>query len=235
MSLTDSLVRGMQTHGKGIHTDAQALTLLDSEYRWFTLAEIEEQIGVSDKTIRKIIDEAKQELPPSIHFEISRGKGVILHYDKRNVAIGEVISSMYRQRTFYQSLDVLFAEGRYSLEELADKLYMSSSSLKKLIIRLNNHELKRYHLRIAYSMPEVKGSEISIRYFTGKCFTMPLNSPAGHLPTSTKPRSMSTLRQLSRRMTSCISLMLSATLSFLAAIMITRVAGQICGCSERTI
>ena len=87
------------------------LTLLDSEYRWFTLAEIEEQIGVSDKTIRKIIDEAKQELPPSIHFEISRGKGVILHYDKRNVAIGEVISSMYRQRTFYQLLDVLFAEG----------------------------------------------------------------------------------------------------------------------------
>lgn len=200
------------------------LTLLDSEYRWFTLAEIEEQIGVSDKTIRKIIDEAKQELPPSIHFEISRGKGVILHYDKRNVAIGEVISSMYRQRTFYQLLAVLFAEGgRYSLEELADKLYMSSSSLKKLIIRLNNHELKPYHLRIAYSMPEVKGSEISIRYFYWKMFYDAFEFSGWPFTDIDQAQIHEYITAIESENDIVYFLNAKRSLSFLAAIMITRV------------
>ncbi|WP_339220668.1 helix-turn-helix domain-containing protein [Paenibacillus sp. FSL W7-1332] len=200
------------------------LTLLDSEYRWFTLAEIEEQIGVSDKTIRKIIDEAKQELPPSIHFEISRGKGVILHYDKRNVAIGEVISSMYRQRTFYQLLAVLFAEGgRYSLEELADKLYMSSSSLKKLIIRLNNHELKPYHLRIAYSMPEVKGSEISIRYFYWKMFYDAYEFSGWPFTDIDQAQIHEYITAIESENDIVYFLNAKRSLSFLAAIMITRV------------
>lgn len=200
------------------------LTLLDSEYRWFTLAEIEEQIGVSDKTIRKIIDEAKQELPPSIHFEISRGKGVILHYDKRNVAIGEIISSMYRQRTFYQLLAVLFAEGgRYSLEELADKLYMSSSSLKKLIIRLNNHELKPYHLRIAYSMPEVKGSEISIRYFYWKMFYDAYEFSGWPFTDIDQAQIHEYITAIESENDIVYFLNAKRSLSFLAAIMITRV------------
>ncbi|WP_106769674.1 helix-turn-helix domain-containing protein [Paenibacillus faecalis] len=145
---------------------SQLLTMLDSEDRWFTLAEIEEQIGVSDKTIRKLIDETKKELPPSIKIEISRGKGVLLQYERRNIAIGEVISAMFRQKTFFQLFDLLFAEGgRYSLEELADKLFMSSSSLKKFIIRLNNSGLKHYNLRLTYAAPDLKGKEVNIRYF----------------------------------------------------------------------
>ena len=200
------------------------LTLLDSEYRWFTLAEIEEQIGVSDKTIRKIIDETKQELPPSIHIEISRGKGVILHYEKRNVAIGEVISSMYRQRTFYQLLDLLFAEGgRYSLEELADKLYMSSSSLKKLIIRLNNHELKRYRLRIAYSMPEVKGTEINIRYFYWKLYYDAYEFSGWPFAGMDQAQIHEYITAIESENDIVYFLNAKRSLSFLAAIMITRV------------
>ncbi|MVP00693.1 helix-turn-helix domain-containing protein [Paenibacillus lutrae] len=200
------------------------LTLLDSEYRWFTLAEIEKQIGVSDKTIRKIIDETKQELPPSIHIEISRGKGVILHYEKRNVAIGEVISSLYRQRTFYRLLDLLFAEGgRYSLEELADKLYMSASSLKKLIIRLNNHELKPYHLRIAYSMPEVKGSEINIRYFYLKLYYDAYEFSGWPFPGMDQAQIHEYITTVESENDIVYFLNAKRSLSFLAAIVITRV------------
>lgn len=200
------------------------LILLDSEYRWFTLAEIEEQLGVSDKTIRKIIDETIQELPPSIHIEISRGKGVILHYEKRNVAIGEVISSMYRQRTLYQLLDLLFAEGgRNSLEELADKLYMSSSSLKKLIIRLNNHELKRYHLRIAYSMPEVKGNEMNIRYFYWKLYHDAYEFSGWPFPGMDQTHIHEYITTIESENDIVYFLNAKRSLSFLAAIIMTRV------------
>ncbi|KOR76009.1 helix-turn-helix domain-containing protein [Paenibacillus solani] len=200
------------------------LTLLDSEYRWFTLAEIEEQLSVSDKTIRKIIDETQQELPPSITIEISRGKGVILHYEKRNVAFGEVISSMYRQRTFYQLLDLLFLEGgRYGLEELADKLYMSSSSLKKLIIRLNSHELKQYHLRITYSMPEVKGSEINIRYFYWKLYYDAYEFSGWPFPGMDQAQMLEYITTVESENDIVYFLNAKRSLSFLAAIMMTRV------------
>jgi hypothetical protein len=42
---------------------------------------------------------------------------------------------------------------------------MSTSSLKKLIVELNNNDLKAYKLRISYSTPMIKGNEMNIRYF----------------------------------------------------------------------
>ena len=47
---------------------------------------------------------------------------------------------------------------------------MSTSSLKKLITQLNNHDLKPYKLRITYSTPAVKGNELNIRYFYWKLY-----------------------------------------------------------------
>lgn len=150
---------------------SQLLTLLDTEQRWFTLAEVEKSLGVSDKTIRKMVEAISKQLPPDITIEVSRGKGVFLRRDGRGKTIGEVISSMFRQTTFYRLMNLLFTtNGRFSVEELAGEMFMSISSLKKLIVHLNNNDLKPYKLRITYSTPKIKGNEMNIRYFYWKLY-----------------------------------------------------------------
>lgn len=156
---------------KGFKLASQLLTLLDTEQRWFTLAEVEKSLGISDKTIRKMVEEICKQLPPNITIEVSRGKGVFLRRDGRSKTISEVISSMLRQTTFYRLMNLLFTtDGRFSVEELAGEMFMSTSSLKKLIVHLNNSDLKPYKLSITYSTPKIKGNEMNIRYFYWKLY-----------------------------------------------------------------
>lgn len=150
---------------KGFNLASQLLTLLDTEHRWFTLAEVELSLGISDKTIRKMVEEISKQLPTTITIEVSRGKGVILRRDGRST-ISEVISSMFRQTVFYRLMHLMFMNsGRLSVEELSEAMFMSTSSLKKLIVELNNNDLQGYKLRISYSTPMIKGNEMNIRYF----------------------------------------------------------------------
>lgn len=60
--------------------------------------------------------------------------------------------------------------GRLSVEELSEAMFMSTSSLKKLIVQLNNDDLKAYKLRISFSTPMIKGNEMNIRYFYWKLY-----------------------------------------------------------------
>lgn len=151
---------------------SQLLALLDTEQRWFTLAEIEKELGISDKTIRRMVEEISKQLPPAITIEVSRGKGIYLQRDGRSQTVNEVISTMFRHTIFYRLMNVLFTHaGRFSVEELAEAMFMSSSSLKKLISHLNNNDLKLYNIRITYSSPAIKGNEINIRYFYWKLYS----------------------------------------------------------------
>ncbi|MEK4156445.1 MULTISPECIES: helix-turn-helix domain-containing protein [Paenibacillus] len=155
---------------KGFNLASQLLTLLDTEHRWFTLAEIEKSLGISDKTIRKMVEEISKQLPSTVTIEVSRGKGIVLQRDGRST-ISEVISSMFRQTIFYRLMDFLFTNvGRLSVEELSEAMFMSTSSLKKLIVQLNNDDLKAYKLRISFSTPMIKGNEMNIRYFYWKLY-----------------------------------------------------------------
>lgn len=150
---------------KGFNLASQLLTLLDTEQRWFTLAEVEKSLGISDKTIRKMVEEISKQLPSTVTIEVSRGKGIVLLRDGQST-ISEVISSMFRQTIFYRLMHLLFTNaGRMSVEEFSEAMFMSTSSLKKLIVELNNNDLKAYKLRISYSTPVIKGNEMNIRYF----------------------------------------------------------------------
>ncbi|AMW97962.1 transcriptional antiterminator BglG [Rummeliibacillus stabekisii] len=149
----------------------QLLLLLDSEERWFTLTEVKKELGSSDKTIRKITERLNKQMPSDISILVSRGKGIYLQRDGRSKSINEVISSIFRQTIYYRLMNLLFTSGgKYSLEEIAELLFMSASSLKKLIVQLNNNDLKPYKLQITYSAPRVKGNELNIRYFYWKLY-----------------------------------------------------------------
>ncbi|GAF08292.1 helix-turn-helix domain-containing protein [Paenibacillus pini] len=156
---------------KGFTLASQLLTMLDTEQRWFTLAEVEKSLGISVKTISKMVEEISKQLPSNVIIEVSRGKGIFLRRDGRSKTISEVLSSMFRETIFYRLMHVLFMNvGRLSVEELAGVMFMSTSSLKKLIVQMNNHDLKPYKLRITYSTPMIKGNEMNIRYFYWKLY-----------------------------------------------------------------
>lgn len=116
------------------------------------------------------MEEISKQLPSTVTIEVSRGKGIVLQRDGRST-ISEVISSMFRQTIFYRLMDFLFTNvGRLSVEELSEAMFMSTSSLKKLIVQLNNDDLKAYKLRISFSTPMIKGNEMNIRYFYWKLY-----------------------------------------------------------------
>ena len=149
---------------------SQLLLLLDSEQRWFTLAEVEKAYIFQ---IRPYVssEEINRQLPVAMTIDVSRGKGIFLQRDGRSTTVSEVLSSMFRQTIFYRFMHLLFINGQhFSMEELAEAMYMSTSSLKKLIMQLNNHDLKPYKLRITYSTPAIKGNELNIRYFYWKLY-----------------------------------------------------------------
>ncbi|WP_040674399.1 helix-turn-helix domain-containing protein [Paenibacillus terrigena] len=140
------------------------LTLLDTEQRWFTFAEMEKELMVSDKTIRKLVEELSQQLLSAMAIEVSRGRGMILHRDRRSTTIQEVIAQLFKQTSYYRLMHLLFTQGgRIRAEEIAESMFMSTSSFKKFIVQLNNQELKPFHLRITYATPAFKGHEIHIR------------------------------------------------------------------------
>lgn len=117
-----------------------------------------------------MVEEISKQLPSTVTIEVSRGKGIVLQRDGRST-ISEVISSMFRQTIFYRLMDFLFTNvGRLSVEELSEAMFMSTSSLKKLIVQLNNDDLKAYKLRISFSTPMIKGNEMNIRYFYWKLY-----------------------------------------------------------------
>lgn len=67
-------------------------------------------LGISDKTIRKMVEEISKQLPSTVTIEVSRGKGIVLQRDGRST-ISEVISSMFRQTIFYRLMDFVYECG----------------------------------------------------------------------------------------------------------------------------
>ncbi|BFH64365.1 helix-turn-helix domain-containing protein [Paenibacillus azoreducens] len=148
------------------------LKLLDREERWFTFAEVEKELGLSGKSVRKIVEAALHLLPPSMHIEVSRGRGIIFRRDRYGTSIQEVLEPLLRETPYFRLMQLLFVNnGNASAEEVAEELYMSFSSFKKWIIHLNRDELRPFQLRITYSSPTLKGNEIHVRYFFWKLFT----------------------------------------------------------------
>ena len=85
-------------------------------------------------------------------------------------------------------------------------------------------------------MPEVKGSEISIRYFYWKMFYDAFEFSGWPFTDIDQAQIHEYITAIESENDIVYFLNAKRDLSFLAAIMITRVfAGQICGCSERTI
>ncbi|MED5015864.1 helix-turn-helix domain-containing protein [Paenibacillus chibensis] len=147
------------------------LHLLDREERWFTFAEIEKELGISGKSVKRMVEEASSLLPASMRIEVSRGRGIIFHRDPHGATVQEVLAALFRETSYFRLMQLMLTNnGEASAEETAEALFMSFSSFKKWIIRLNREELRPFQLRMTYSSPSLKGSEIHIRYFLWKLY-----------------------------------------------------------------
>lgn len=132
-----------------------------------TLAQVSDATGYASRTLWQDIKEINEYLAP---MEIeTTPKGVEL-----------IIPSAYSVRAMYkrvlcQSREynlleyLLFNEGQ-SLEELADNLYISLSTLRRMIATMNE-KLAKFDFKIAVAPTRVIGNELSVSQFYVALFT----------------------------------------------------------------
>ncbi|GIP27789.1 hypothetical protein J23TS9_29190 [Paenibacillus sp. J23TS9] len=202
------------------------LGMLDREERWFTLAEIERELGVSGKSIKKIVEEAAPLLPESMHVEVSRGRGISFHRDRHGATVREVLAALFRETSYFRLMQLVLAHnGKRSAEEMAEALFMSFSSFKKWIIHLNRDELRPFHLRMTYSSPTLKGSEIHVRYFLWKLFTEAYPTEGWPFPGMDERQLDGWVTEIEQESGMIYFLNSKRNLSFLLAIVLERVRG----------
>ncbi|MGH0945661.1 helix-turn-helix domain-containing protein, partial [Bacillus mycoides] len=136
------------------------LELLASEKRWFKTDEITKQIGYSNKTIHSDISFIHDFLPKNWHLEAKKGKGVQLHVPP-SASIDEVNSFLFQQSYVFKALHELLDQKVTTVLNLADKLYVSATSILPILKNVENY-LKKFNLQLNKRPLKIVGDEIQI-------------------------------------------------------------------------
>lgn len=129
---------------------------------WIPTNEVSHQTGIPDRTIQKDVGEINTYISPA-RIETSVKFGIRIRYEY-NLNAFYVFSSLYRQSSRFQILEEVFINNYKTLNELADQLSISDSTLKRKIKRLND-ELKPYEFAIDSIHMDIVGNEKKICYF----------------------------------------------------------------------
>ena len=133
--------------------------LLDADE--VTLAEVSKATGYASRTLWQDIKEINEFLAPM--EVLSTTKGIKL-FIPNTCSVRAVYRRVLCQSREYNLLEhLLFKEGQ-SLEELADSLYISLSTLRRMIATMNE-KLKKFNIKIAVAPARVIGDELSVSQF----------------------------------------------------------------------
>lgn len=136
------------------------LKILCEENKWFTILEIEHRLGVSSKTIRKDISIINDVLSPNSTISSIKGKGIRL-FLAPNQSITEIISKLLKQSLTFLALQQLLEQDSNTIASLADKLYISQFSVKKVLSRVEAH-IKKFGLSLAKRPLKIVGEELHV-------------------------------------------------------------------------
>ncbi|MHA2890592.1 helix-turn-helix domain-containing protein, partial [Bacillus cereus] len=143
-----------------IQRKMKILELLASEKRWFKTDEITERIGYSNKTIHSDISFMHAFLPKGWHLEAKKGKGVQLHVPPE-ASVDEVNSFLFQQSYVFKALHELLDQKVTTVLSLADKLYVSATSILPILKSVENY-LKKFNLQLNKRPLTIVGDEIQI-------------------------------------------------------------------------
>lgn len=135
--------------------------------------------GVKDRELSKVLDSTILTLQASLaNLQLMSGIGKV-HYEDSylkieyydNCGLQEVYQKALRESQALKLMSILFFKEFASLEDLAEELFISLSTLKRLITRTNSYLKKEFNIFISTRPISVVGNEHNIRLFYLKYFS----------------------------------------------------------------
>lgn len=133
---------------------------------WISFQELAKELECSERILKYDVNYFKDTF---FYFKIeSSPHGIRLVFNK-NKGFKNIYQSIFDSSHAFQLLELLFFEENYSINDLADRLYISASSLYRLINQVNE-VLIEYDFQIDTHPCRLIGAEDKIRYFYYKYF-----------------------------------------------------------------
>ncbi|EOO27165.1 hypothetical protein IIU_05919 [Bacillus cereus VD133] len=143
-----------------IQRKIKLLKLLASEKRWFKTAEITKRIGYSNKTINTDIMFMNDFVPTNWKIETKKGKGVQLHVPP-SASIDEINALLFKQSYAFKALHELFNHKVLTTLDLAEKLYVSITSISPILKSVEKY-LNKFNLQLRRKPLKIVGDEVQI-------------------------------------------------------------------------
>lgn len=136
--------------------------------QWWKTEKIAERLSCSESTVKSDINYFQLSFSKELNFETSKQKGV------RLIVLDSFYMDSFYQRIMHdclnvQFLNLLFTELHNTLDEYAEALYTSTSSVKRCIEQVKG-VLKKYNLEIQQKPIRIVGSEKNVLFFYGVFF-----------------------------------------------------------------
>ncbi|MBC6315237.1 helix-turn-helix domain containing protein [Listeria grandensis] len=132
----------------------------DADYA-ITLEEIAEEFNVSQKTLERDIRELERAFPERKFFSTLKVQGYRIN-DK--LAIDELLMVVSKQSPLFQIISNVYEEIFLSIDEWADELFLSTSTLYRYLQHLRSL-LAEFKLTLTTNPVNIHGKEENIRYF----------------------------------------------------------------------
>lgn len=135
--------------------------ILSEKENWIKLEELANILGCSDRILKEDIVFFKKKFTDFTIETSTYGVRLRFNYNK---GLKSLYQKMLTGSTSYQLLETIFFYEDKTILELANKLYVSESTLYRLVNQINTH-LDKYDINILTNPCRVVGNEKHIRYF----------------------------------------------------------------------
>ncbi|EJQ42908.1 hypothetical protein IEQ_05112 [Bacillus cereus BAG6X1-2] len=137
------------------------LEILYEERNWITIGNIAENISCSEKVLRNDIKLINEEFKP---FQINTSsRGILLTYP-HNFSRDYIYQKVLSLSPEFSFIERVFFNEKYDLETIAEELFISPSSLRRIMNKINRY-FKKYCMEIKSSPCTIIGEEEKIRNF----------------------------------------------------------------------
>lgn len=139
----------------------ELLSILEKENSWINSEELGSLLNISYKTIQKEIHNLNMVLPDDWSIKIVHGLGYQLDYPYTESIIFKF--GVEEDKLKYELIKLITDKQATNLSTISDKLYVSISTVHKLLNEINAELKSSYNLEIAGRPLQLRGSENAIR------------------------------------------------------------------------
>lgn len=144
--------------------DSRVLHLVESLYdkEELFMQDLCEELNISFKTLKRDIEYARLILSP-VDIKVSGNKGVKVAFPS-NYSITYLYTALLSASLEFRLLEKIFLRETYTVDELAEELFISSSSLRRMVSRMNEI-LQEEEMEINLNPVQIIGNELRIYNF----------------------------------------------------------------------